>query len=116
MVINMEKKEEIIEKIMKTYTKYVDEDLDIYSGNRYLTVKIESMIHEAIKGIISPEDLREIAEKLRDKILEGPGSINPYVMELLGILEESASPENLKEALELSRRLLKEDKFDKLEV
>ncbi len=107
---------EIVEKILKVYSKYIDEDLDIYNGNRYLTVAIETLVHEALKGVISRDDLRKTAEKLRDKILEGPGNINPYVMEILGILEESTSDENLKEALELSRRLLKEDKFEKLEV
>jgi hypothetical protein len=107
---------EIVERILKVYSKYMDEDLDIYSGNRYLTVAVETLIHEALKGVINRNDLRKIAEELRDKILEGPGNINPYVMEILGILEESTSDENLKEALELSRRLLKEDRFEKLEV
>jgi hypothetical protein len=107
---------EMVERILKVYSKYIDEDLDIYSGNRYLTVAIETLIHEALKGVINRDDLRRVAEELRDKILEGPGNINPYVMEILGILEESTSDENLKEALELSRRLLREDRFEKLEV
>lgn len=105
-----------VERIVRVYSKYIDEDLDIYGGNRYLTVAIETLIHEALKGELDRKLLQEIAMKLRDSILEGPGSLNPYVMELLGILEESTSDENLKEALALTRRLLKEDRFDKLEV
>ncbi len=112
----MESPEEVIERIIKTYSKYIDEDLDIYGGNRYLTVAVETLIHEALKNTFPKEQLRKIAEKLRDRILEGPGSLNPYVMELLGILEESISEENLEEALELCRRLLREDRFEKLEV
>ncbi len=108
--------ENIVDKIVKTYTKYVDEDLDIYGGNRYLTVAVETLIHEALKNVIDPSELQKIATELRDKLLEGPGSLNPYVMEVLGILEESTSEGNLKEALELCRRLLKEDRFDKIEV
>ena len=109
-------KKELLDQIMKVYTRYINELLDIYSGNRYLTVKIESLIHEAMAGIIDRSELQELAMNLRDAILEGPGSINPYVMEILGILEESTSEENLREALELSRKLLREDRFEKLEV
>ena len=53
---------------------------------------------------------------LRDALLEGPGNVNPYIMEILGILEEKATNENIEEALELSRKLFKEDRFDKIEV
>jgi predicted nuclease of restriction endonuclease-like (RecB) superfamily len=106
----------LVENTVKTYGKYIDEDLDIYNGNRYLTVKIESLLHEALKGVFPREMLSELAMKLRDALLEGPGNVNPYVMEILGILEESSSEENIREALELSRRLLKEDRFEKLEV
>ncbi len=108
--------DKLLSRIIETYSKYIDEDLDIYSGNRYLTVVIESLIHEALKNTFPREALKELAMNLRDKILEGPGSINPYVMEVLGILEESSDEEHLKEALELCRRLLKEDRFEKLEV
>jgi hypothetical protein len=108
--------EEIIDRILKVYTKYIDEDLDIYSGNRYLTVAIETIIHEALKGAIPREEISRLAMDLRDKLLEGPGSVNPYVMEVLGILEESSDDEHLREALELCRKLLKEDRFEKLEV
>lgn len=107
---------EIVDRILKTYTRYIDEDLDIYSGNRYLTVAVETLIHEALKNTFPRKELSRIAMDLRDKILEGPGSINPYVMEILGILEESSDEEHLREALELSRKLLKEDRFEKLEV
>lgn len=108
--------DEMINKIVRVYSKYIDDDLDIYSGNRYLTVVIEALIHETLKGELDRKKLQEIAMKLRDTILEGPGSLNPYVMELLGILEESTNDENLEEALNLAKRLLKEDRFDKLEV
>ncbi len=108
--------DKVVKRIVETYTKYIDEDLDIYSGNRYLTVAVEALIHEALKNTIPREQLKIIAEKLRDELLEGPGSLNPYVMELLGILEESTGEDNLREALELSRKLLKEDRFEKLEV
>ncbi len=108
--------EELVKKITKVYSKYVDEDLDIYMGNRYLLVAVENLIHEARVGLLSPSELNRVATRLRDEILEGPGSVNPYIMEVLGILEEGCDKEHLDEALELSRKLLKEDRFEKLEV
>jgi predicted nuclease of restriction endonuclease-like (RecB) superfamily len=116
LVTTMSSLSETINRIFETYSKYIDEDLDIYSGNRYLTVAIETLIHEAWKNTISREELSREAASLRDRLVDGPGNLNPYVMELLGILEESTSDENLKEALDLCRRLLKEDRFEKLEV
>ncbi len=112
----MSRVEEVVDKIVRVYSMYVDDKLDLYMGNRYLLVAIENLIHEHIAGLINADELKEIAMKLRDKIIEGPGSANPFVMEVLGILEEEVSEENIREALELSKRLFKEDRFDKIEV
>ena len=108
--------EDIVKKIVKIYSKYIDEDLDLYMGNRYLLVAIENLIHETKVGFRKPEELQRIAMKLRDTLLEGPGNVNPYIMEVLGILEEGANEENINEALMLSRKLFSEDRFDKIEV
>ncbi len=106
----------VVDKIVRVYSKYIDEELDLYMGNRYLLVAIENLIHEYRAGFLSRDELEAIARNLRDKIVEGPGSANPFVMEVLGIIEEGASQENISEALELSKRLFKEDRFDKIEV
>ncbi len=108
--------ENIVKKIVSIYSKYIDEELDLYMGNRYLLIAIENLIHEVKTGFLKPDDLQKIAMELRDALLEGPGNVNPYIMEILGILEESVTEENIKEALELSRKLFKEDRFDKIEV
>ncbi len=108
--------EELVKRIVRVYSKYIDEDLDLYMGNRYLMVAIENLIHETRAGLWKSEDLQRIAMMLRDALVEGPGSVNPYVMEVLGILEEKADDENIREALELSRKLFREDRFEKIEV
>ncbi len=107
---------EVVDKVLKVYSKYIDEYLDIYGGNRYLLSVIESLIHECKAGLLDPSELQKIAIELREKILEGPGNMNPYIMEILGILEESTEENNLREALEIAKRLWKEDRFEKLEV
>jgi len=93
MVINMEK-EKIIEDIMRTYTKYVDEDLDIYSGNRYLTVKIEGYtkaMKEALKILeeiavkVDPMDrttLRKIVDTAIASKYIGRGTIGEKLAEI----------------------------------
>ncbi len=101
---------------MNIYSKYIDEELDLYMGNRYLLIAVENLIHEAKTGFRKPDELQRIAMELRDALLEGPGNVNPYIMEILGILEERVTDENIEEALELSRKLFKEDRFDKIEV
>ncbi|WFO76122.1 hypothetical protein J4526_04620 [Desulfurococcaceae archaeon MEX13E-LK6-19] len=112
----MTRVDDVVAKIKKVFSKYIDEDLDVYMGNRYLLAAIETLIHEYRAGLYTGDELKEIAMRLRDTLIEGPGNVNPFVMEILGILEEDVNEENVKEALEIARRLWREDKFDKLEV
>ena len=106
----------VVERVRKVFSKYVDEYLDIYMGNRYLLAFIETLIHEYRAGFYTKEELMSIATKLRDVLVEGPGNVNPFIMELLGILEEGSDEKHIKEALDLAKKLWREDKFDKLEV
>ncbi len=106
----------VVDRVVSVFSKYVDELLDIYNANRYLLAVVETLIHEFRVGALSSEELEKIAMMLRDKLIEGPGSVNPFIMEVLGILEEGASKESVEEALELVKKLWREDSFDKLEV
>ncbi len=108
--------ERLVEKTVEAAMKYFDEKLDLYRGNRYLVVAIEKVLHEAYLGYVSGDELRRYAEAMRDKLLEAGASVNPYIMEMLGIVEENSGPEGIEEALELSRRLLREDRLEKIEV
>jgi hypothetical protein len=102
--------------IIEIYRKYFDEDLDLYNANRFLALIGELLAHLANTGKIKLNELRDIAMKIRDTIVDAGGEINLYVMELFGILENAESPSDIKEALDFSRRLFKEDKFEKLEI
>ncbi len=105
-----------LDTILDIYRKYFDEDLDIYNANRFLALVGELLAHLANTGKLELNELRDIAMKIRDAIVDVGGEINLYVMELFGILENAESPNDIKEALVLSRRLFREDKFEKLEV
>lgn len=105
-----------LDTVLDIYRKYSDEDLDIYNANRFLALVGELLAHLANTGKLELNELRDIAMKIRDAIVDVGGEINLYVMELFGILENAESPNDIKEALDLSRRLFREDKFEKLEV
>ncbi len=105
-----------LDTILDIYRKYFDEDLDIYNANRFLALVGELLAHLANTGKLELNELRDMAMKIRDAIVDVGGEINLYVMELFGILENAESPNDIKEALDLSRRLFREDKFEKIEV
>ncbi|NPA98737.1 MAG: hypothetical protein GXO43_05095 [Crenarchaeota archaeon] len=102
--------------ILDVYRKYYDQDLDIYNANRFLALVGEVLAHLANTGVLDLNQVRDIAMKIRDAIVDTGGEINLYVMELLGILENAESKNDISEALNLSRRLFREDRFEKLEV
>ncbi len=104
-----------VERIVEVYGKHIDRE-DIDSANRYLLAVIEAMIREWQVGALDASTLQKMAQELRDKLVEGPGFVNPFVMEVLGILEEKVDEENVREALDLIRRLWQEETLAKLEV
>ncbi len=104
-----------LDTVLNIYMKYFD-DLDVYNANRFLALVGELLAHLANTGKLELNELRNIAMEIRDAIVDVGGEINLYVMELFGILENAESPNDIKEALDLSRRLFREDKFEKLEV
>ena len=105
-----------LDTVLSVYRKYFNDDLDVYNANRFLALVGELLAHLANTGKLELNELRNIAMQIRDSIVDVGGEINLYVMELFGILENAESPNDIKEALDLSRRLFKEDKFEKLEV
>ncbi len=105
-----------LDTVLSVYRKYFDDDLDVYNANRFLALVGELLAHLANTGKLELDELRNIAMKIRDAIVNVGGEINLYVMELFGILENAESPNDIKEALDLSRRLFREDRFEKLEV
>ncbi len=108
-------KKEVIDKIIRVFSKFIGQE-DIETGNRYLLAVVETLIYEYLAGEYTSKELSEIARTLRDKIVEGPAYANPFIMEVLGILEEEVNENNIKEALERIRELHMEERLDRLEV
>ena len=98
------------------FTYFIEKEYDIDKANRYLLAKIESLLHEYEAGLIPEDQLRSLASALREEIIEGPDNLNPFIWEILGIIEEGLNENNLREALEKIKDLWKEDRLDKLEV
>jgi len=107
---------ELKDLILSVFTYFIEKEYDIDKANRYLLAKIESLVHEYEAGVIEEEYLKELASKLREEIIQGPNNLNPFIWEILGIIEEGLNSENLKEVLEKIKDLWKEDRLDKLEV
>ena len=106
---------EIVDRIVRVFSKFINKE-DIEAGNRYLLAIVEALIYEYLAGEHSGRELSEIARLLRDKIVEGPAYANPFIMEVLGILEEEVNENNIREALERIRELHMEERLDRLEV
>ena len=101
--------------ILNTFTKLVERG-EIDYANRYILAIIEALIHEWRVGNISSEELKNIASYLRHEITQGPNNLNPYIWEVLGILEEEVNESNIDEAFNKIRELWHEERLDKLEM
>jgi len=104
-----------LSNIIKIYENYV-EDGDIDRANFFLATAVGFLSFLAVNGFIDVNKLSKFASKLRLEIVEGPNYLNPYVMELLGIVEEGLSSDNFNELISKLRTLLKEERLDRLEV
>ena len=105
-----------ISKFMEFYTKLVEDLGDVDRANFYVSLLIGYGALLWKLGLISSEDLGKYFEKLRSEILEGPNQLNPYVMELLGILSEGINDETYEELIDKLRMLLREERLDRLEL
>jgi len=89
-----------IDEVIKIYSKYVDEE-DIDSANRFLA-SVAAVAAYAARAGLDPEKVRNYVDELREKIVEGPEMINPYVFGLLGdLIEDPTNIEAVKERLRL---------------
>jgi hypothetical protein len=85
-----------IDEVVKIYSKYIEQE-DVDSANRFLA-SVAAMAAYAAKAGLNPEEVRRYAEELREKIVEGPEMLNPYVFGLLSALADD--PTNLDEVKE----------------
>ncbi len=105
-----------VDKVLEYYEKLVEDLGDVDRGNFYIATlaSYASLLYEL--GVVSSEELSRYFEELRERIMDGPDLLNPYVSELLGILAEGLSEENKEEFFSKLRMLLREESLDRLEL
>ncbi|MCS7107979.1 MAG: hypothetical protein RMH77_03945 [Sulfolobales archaeon] len=104
-----------LEMVMKIYEEHIDIG-DVDKANLFVAFIVGFLAfikyHKGVdEGLIS-----DFAGSLRRGLVEGPDYLNPYIMELLGILEEEISEVTFNELITKLRGLLREERLDKLEV
>ncbi|UXD21691.1 hypothetical protein IPA_06855 [Ignicoccus pacificus DSM 13166] len=90
-----------IQDVVETYSKFVEKE-DIDSANRFLASVCATIAYATAAGTLDPEDAKSYADELRERIVEGPEMLNPYVFGLLGdLIEDPTDLERVKERLRL---------------
>ncbi len=89
-----------VDEVVKIYSKYIERE-DVDSANRFLACVAALAAYAANAGL-DPEEVKRYAEELREKIVEGPEMLNPYVFGLLGdMIEDPTNLEKIKERMML---------------
>ncbi len=92
-----------IDFVIRTYSKYIERE-DVDSANRFLASVAMVASFAASVGTLSPEEASKYIEELREKVVEGPENINPYVFGLLG--EIADDPTNLDKIKERFKEII----------
>ncbi len=88
-----------IDFVVKTYSKFIEKE-DVDSANRFLASVAALASFAASSGTLPPEEVSKYVEELREKIIEGPENINPYVFGFLGeVADNPTDLERIKEKL-----------------
>ena len=106
----------LLNEVIQAYSEIVENKGDIDKGNLLITLLAGTGALLWYGGKVNPKYLSKYYERLRVALVEGPNLLNPYVLELLGILSEGLTEELFQEFVLKLRMLLKEDTLDKLEV
>ncbi len=105
------------EAVLKAYERLVDEG-DIDAANFLVASLAGYALYMFRAGEIGREELSKYFDSLRFEIVDGPDYLNPYLMEVMGIMSDEALDDEalFAEANEKLRFLLKEERLDRLEV
>ncbi len=104
-----------LEAIMRVYEERIDSG-DVDNGNLFIALLTGFLAFVKYHGVVDEAAVSEFARELRIRLIEGPDYLNPYVMELLGILEEEVDENSFYELITKLRALLREERLDRLEV
>ncbi len=88
-----------IEEVLDVYSSFIERE-DVDSANRFLASLCATIAFAVASGKLDEEKARNYLEELRERIVEGPGMLNPYVFGLLGdLIEDPKDIERIKERL-----------------
>jgi len=104
-----------VDDIINIYEKYISVN-DVDKANFFIAVLAGFLGFMKYHNALSSESVAGLARTLRIGLIEGPNYLNPYVMELLGILEEEFNEVVFNEFLFKLRSILREERLDRLEV
>jgi len=105
-----------LSKVLEFYTKLVEDEMDIDRANFYMAILVGYAALLWKLNLVKTDELSKYFDRIREEILEGPNQLNPYVMELFGILAEGLNDKNYEELISKLRMLLREERLDRLEV
>ena len=105
------------ETVLRAYERLIDEG-DIDAANFLVASLAGYALYMFRAGMIGREELIKYFDSLRFEIVDGPDYLNPYLMEVMGIMSDEALDDEalFAEASEKLRFLLKEERLDRLEV
>ncbi len=104
-----------LEVVMKVYENHIALG-DIDRANLFIALTAGFLAFIKYHRILDQDFISDFAKNLRFEIVEGPNYLNPYVMELLGILEEEVDDVSFNELITKLRALLREESLDRLEA
>jgi len=106
--------EGLAREVLNAYSRLIEENLD--EGNRLVMHFVGLVTYLWRAKAVETSEVSKVASYLRKAIIEGPDMLNPYLVELLGILEEGLNETNYAELTEKLKMLEQEERLDRLEV
>ncbi|MEM1898705.1 MAG: hypothetical protein QXD36_06405 [Sulfolobales archaeon] len=104
-----------LETVMKVYEDYIALG-DVDKANLFIAFITGLLAFLKYRRVGDQAFISAFARDLRVGLIEGPDYLNPYIMELLGILEEEVDENSFNELITKLRALLREERLDRLEV
>ncbi len=112
MVINMLPD---LDDVVEAYSMLIDSG-EVDEANFFIALLAGYSAFLWRTGLTTADVLSNYFNRLRMEIVDGPDYLNPYLMEIIGILSEGLSELTFKELLHKLRSILKEDRLDIIEV
>lgn len=104
-----------VDEVVEAYSKLIDSG-DIDEANFFLAMLTGYSAFLWRAELTTADVLSNYFNSLRTEIIDGPDYLNPYLMEVMGILSEGLNELTFKELVYKLRSILKEDRLDIIEV